>query len=82
MPLKEVHDWTDDETVLIARGKASPAGLDPLDPVEAAFAIGDKLEELAQECPTDHYLKRVKVRRELKHKGRGYYLELVFAARR
>jgi hypothetical protein len=82
MPLKEVHDWTDDETVLIARGKASPIGQDPLDPFEAALAIADKIEELARECPRDHYLKRVKARRELRHKGRGWYVECVFAARK
>ena len=43
--------------------------------------MADKLVELAEQCPADHYIKRVKVRRERLDKGRGYYLELIFTAR-
>ena len=79
--LKRLDDWGDGETVLVARGKATPKGPDPLDPDAAAEAVADKLVELAEQCPADHYIKRVKVRRERLEKGRGYYLELIFAAR-
>jgi hypothetical protein len=79
--LKRLDDWGDGEAVLVARGKARPEGADPLDPTEAAKALAAKILELARECPADHYLKRVKVRRERIEKGRGYYLELIFAKR-
>ena len=81
--LKELTDWGDGETVLVARGKVSPRGADPLDPIAAAEAIALEIINLALQCPEAHYLKRVKCRRERPElgKGRGYYVEVVFARR-
>ena len=81
--LKQLNDWGDNETVLVARGKTSPAGADPLDPFEAAVAIASQVVELALLCPETHFVKRVKARRERPEmgKGRGYYVEVIFARR-
>jgi hypothetical protein len=79
--IKELTDWDDGEPVLVTRGKTHPWGADPYDPIAAAHAVALQLPELAARCPTGHYLKRGRIRRERLEKGRGYYLELAFAPR-
>jgi hypothetical protein len=77
--LRRLADWDDGESVLVVRGKTRATGDDPYEPGAAAEAIADKLEELAEHCPADYFIKRIRVRRERLEKGRGYYLELAFS---